>query len=153
MSRRQVLARVDAAWTAFKESYAGLPGAQMTEPGVTGDWSVKDVLAHVTTWEAEALKYIPLLRAGGRPPRYITFGGLDAFNAKRSAEKRRRSLATVLRQLDDTHRRLRALIARLPDAELARETRVRRRIRLETFGHYPEHAAAIRQWRKRRAGE
>jgi hypothetical protein len=107
----------------------------------------------VTTWEAEALKYIPLLRAGGRPPRYITFGGLDAFNAKRSAEKRRRSLATVLRQLDDTHRRLRALIARLPDAELARETRVRRRIRLETFGHYPEHAAAIRQWRKRRAGE
>jgi hypothetical protein len=153
MSRRQVLARVDAAWTAFKESYAGLPRAQMTEPGVTGDWSVKDVLAHVTTWETEALKYIPLLRTGGRPPRYVTFGGLDAFNAKRSAEKRRRSLATVLRQLDDTHRRLRALIERLPAAELARETRVRRRIRLETFGHYPEHAAAIRRWRKRRAGE
>jgi hypothetical protein len=153
MSRRRVLARVDAAWTALKESYAGLPRAQMTEPGVTGDWSVKDVLAHVTTWEAEALKYIPLLRAGGRPPRYVTFGGLDAFNAKRSAEKRRRSLATVLRQLDDTHRRLRALIERLPEAELARETRVRRRIRLETFGHYPEHAAAIRRWRERRAGE
>jgi hypothetical protein len=153
MSRRRVLARVDAEWTAFKESYAGLPRAQMTVPGVTGNWSVKDVLAHVTTWEGEALKYIPLLRAGGRPPRYVTFGGLDAFNAKRSAEKRRRSLATVLRQLDDTHRRLRALIERLPEAELARETRVRRRIRLETFGHYPEHAAAIRRWRERRAGE
>jgi hypothetical protein len=153
MNRPRVLARVDAAWADLKESYAGLSRSQMTEPGVAGDWSVKDVLAHVTTWEAEALKYVPLLLAGGRPPRYVTFGGLDAFNAKRSAEKRRLSLTAVLRQLDDTHHRLRALIERLPEAQFARETRVRRRVRLETFGHYPEHAAAIRRWRKRRAGD
>jgi hypothetical protein len=28
-----------------------------------------------------------------------------------------------------------------------RETRFRRRLRLDTYGHYPTHARAIRAWR------
>ena len=46
--------------------------AQLAEPGVSGGWSVKDSLTHVTTWEAEALQYLPLILAGGTPPRYST---------------------------------------------------------------------------------
>jgi hypothetical protein len=44
----------DAAWEAFKASYARLSDAEMMQPGVTGDWSVRDILAHVTTWEEDA---------------------------------------------------------------------------------------------------
>ena len=40
----------------------------MVEPGVVGNWSVKDVLAHVTTWEEEAQKYLPAILEGRRPP-------------------------------------------------------------------------------------
>ena len=47
---RQLLKRLDTAWGAFKESYAGLSDAQLMKPGVTGDWSVRDILAHVSTW-------------------------------------------------------------------------------------------------------
>jgi len=36
---------------AFNESYAGLSDVQLMEPGVTGAWSVRDILAHVTTWK------------------------------------------------------------------------------------------------------
>ena len=61
MNRQQLLKKLDKAWAEVKESYAGLSDSQLTEPGVTGDWSVKDVLAHVTTWEEEALKYQPLI--------------------------------------------------------------------------------------------
>jgi hypothetical protein len=46
---------VDKAWLDFKESYAGLSDSQILEPGVQGRWSVRDILAHVTTWEEEAL--------------------------------------------------------------------------------------------------
>ncbi len=70
---QKLLKRLDAAWLAFLESYAGLPDERLMEPGVTGDWSVKDVLAHVTTWEEEALKHLPLIIAGGKPPRYVTY--------------------------------------------------------------------------------
>jgi hypothetical protein len=82
MDRQQLLNKLDQAWAALKESYAGLSASQLTEPGVMGEWSVKDILAHVTTWEEEALKYLPLISTGGRPPRYsIQYGGIDAFNA------------------------------------------------------------------------
>ena len=146
---KQLLRSLDAAWTAFKESYAGLPDAQLMEPGVMGDWAVKDILAHVTTWEEEALEYLPLIIEGGRPPRYVTYGGIDAFNNRMAAQKRGLSLSEVRRQLDETHGRLVEFIRNAPADQLRGETRFRRRLRLDTYGHYPEHAEAIRKWRDR----
>jgi hypothetical protein len=141
------LRRLDTAWSAFNESYAGLSDARLLEPGVTGDWSVKDILAHVNTWEEETLKYLPVVVEGGRPPRYVTYGGIDAFNAQITQQKRDLSLADVRRRLDETHRRLVDFIQSAPQDQLTRETRFRRRLRLDTYGHYPEHAEAIRAWR------
>jgi hypothetical protein len=57
MNRQQLLEKLDQAWAEIKESYAGLSGSQMTELGIAGDWSVKDILAHVTTWGEEALHH------------------------------------------------------------------------------------------------
>ena len=152
MTRTQLLRRLDIAWQALKQSYAGLADAQLLEPGVTGDWSVKDIIAHVTWWEEEALTHLPLVLAGGQPPRYsVMHGGIDAFNAKMTAQRSGLSLAAVLRQRDDVHRRLVALIEGAPQSQLTRETRFRRRLRLDTYGHYPKHAQAISRWRERRS--
>jgi hypothetical protein len=150
MKRAQLLERLEAAWQAFLASYAGLPAARLTEPGVAGDWSVKDVIAHVTTWEQEALAHLPTILAGGAPPRYAAqYGGLDAFNALMAARWRDLSLPDVLRRQDETHRRLLEFIERAPDEQLTTETRFRRRLRLDTYSHYPLHAAMIREWRAR----
>jgi len=147
----KLLRHIDAAWAAFTESYADLSDAQLTEPGVTGNWSVKDILAHVTTWEEEALTYLPVIIAGGRPPRYVTYGGIDAFNALMTEQKRGLPLSEVRRQLDQTHRRLIDFIHGAPKDQLIRESRLRRRLRLDTYHHYPEHAGAIRHWREQRS--
>ena len=50
MKKHQVFQKLEQAWRALTESYAGLSEAQLAEPGVLGGWSVKDILAHVTTW-------------------------------------------------------------------------------------------------------
>ncbi len=147
----KLLATLDTAWMAFKESYAGLPDAQLMEPGVMGDWSVKDILAHVTTWEEEALKHLPLIVEGGRPPRYVTYGGIDAFNAQMAEQKRSFPLSDIRRLLDDTHHRLIDFIQSAPEDQFRRETRARRRLRLDTYGHYPLHTKAIRAWLERRS--
>ncbi|MGZ6363399.1 MAG: DinB family protein [Ktedonobacterales bacterium] len=149
MDRQQLLKRLDGAWTAVKESVTGLTDAQLTEPGVMGDWSVKDILAHVTTWEEEALKYLPLIISGGRPPRYVQYGGIDAFNAQMTERKRGLSLSEVLRQLDAIHCQLVEYIQSVPEEQLIRETRFRHRLRLDTYSHYPLHEKAIREWRER----
>lgn len=149
MNRRQLLERLETTWSTLNESYAGLPDARLEEPGVVGDWSVKDVLAHVTTWEEEALKYLPVIAAGNRTPRYASVGGIDAFNARESERKRSLSIAEVKRELYETHRRLIEFIEGAPEDQFRTETRFRRRLRYDTYGHYPEHAEAIREWRER----
>jgi hypothetical protein len=152
MNRQQLLKQLHKAWTAFKESYGGLSDSQLTEPGVTGQWSVRDIIAHVTWWEEEALKHLPLIIEGGTPPRYsIQYGGIDAFNALMTEQKRDLSLADVLRQLEETHRRLIAYVQSVPEEPFTRQTRFRRRLRLDTYSHYPKHAKAIREWRERSA--
>ncbi len=139
--------RIEAEWRALQESYAGLSDARLTEPGVAGAWSVKDILAHVTTWEEEALKHLPLIIEGGRPPRYVRYGGIDAFNALMTEQKRALSFADVLTQLQETHGRLLAFIVSIPEDQLRAGSRCHRRLRLDTYGHYPQHAEAIREWR------
>ncbi len=117
---------------------------------MTGNWSVKDILAHVSTWEEEALKHLPHILAGSRPPRYKdAYGGLDAFNALMTEKKRALSLLEVQQQLDETHQRLLETIAGLPEDQFTTETRVRRRIRLDAYSHYPVHTRAILAWRKK----
>src|SRR5947208_6619898 len=148
MEKQRLLKQLEKAWTAIEESYAGLSDSQLTEPGVMDNWSVKDILAHVTTWEEEALKYLPLILAGGKPPRYIQSGGIDAFNAQMAEQKRGLALSDVQRQLDETHRRLLDYIRSVPEEHFTRETRFRHRLRLDTYSHYPKHAKAIREWRE-----
>jgi hypothetical protein len=107
MNRQQLLQKLARAWTEFKESYAGLSDAQLAEPGIMGDWSVKDMLAHVTWWEEEALTHLPLIIKEGRPPRYATrYGGIDAFNALMTERKRDLSFADILQQQEAIHRQL-----------------------------------------------
>ncbi len=154
MDRSQLLKRLDKAWVDFKESYAGLSESELMEPGVTGVWSVRDIIAHVTWWEEEALTHLPLILKGGKTPRYsVTYGGIDAFNAQMTEQKRSLSLSEVLRHWDDTHRRLIDYVQRAPEEQFTRETRFRRRLRLDTYSHYPKHAKAIRKWREQRAAQ
>jgi len=149
MDKQQLLKRLETAWTALKESYTGLSNAQLLEPAVMGDWSVKEILAHVTIWEEEALKYLPLIISGEKPPRYVQYGGIDAFNAQMIEQKRGLALSEVLSQLDETHRRLISYIQSVPEEYFTRETRFRHRLRLDTYSHYPLHARAIQEWRER----
>ncbi|HKA20295.1 MAG TPA: ClbS/DfsB family four-helix bundle protein [Blastocatellia bacterium] len=150
MNRSQLLEKLDKRWTEFNESYAGLSDSQMTESRVTGDWSVKDIIAHVTWWEQEALKHLPLITKGGRPRTYAAeYGGIDAFNALMTEQKRRLSLSEVLRQRDETHQRLVLYIESVPEEQCINDKRFRRRLRLDTYGHYPKHAKAIRAWREK----
>jgi hypothetical protein len=148
VDRARLLKRLERSWADLALSYAGLSDAQLLEPGVQGRWSVRDIIAHVTTWEEEALTHLPHVLQGGRPPRYsTTYGGIDAFNALMTERKRGLSLAEVIRLRDEVHTRLVGYLEQVPETELTRETRFRRRLRLDTYGHYPKHAAAIRRWR------
>jgi len=154
MTRSQLLRRLDEAWTALQASYADLSDTEMLVPGVAGTWSIKDIILHVASWEVEAVRHLPRILAGGRPPRYsVLYGGIDAFNAQTTERNRSLSVGEALRQRDETHRRLIDFIQTVPEDQFITDTRFRRRLRLDTYGHYPKHAEAIRRWRRKRPVE
>ncbi|MDQ4044478.1 MAG: DinB family protein [Chloroflexota bacterium] len=147
----KLIDKVETAWTEFHAAYAGLSDAELLIPGVTGAWSVRDLIAHVTWWDEEAITHLPIVLAGGTPPRYTTtYGGIDAFNALKTEEKRHLSLDTVRREGEDTHARLIAYLRSVPIEQLKGNSRFTHRLRLDTYGHYPIHAADITRWRQKR---
>jgi hypothetical protein len=86
-----------------------------------GDWSAKDLLGHLTTWEEAALEALAQWRKG-RTPTIETdvFGpthGIDEFNAKTVEAKRQHSIDEVRRAAEEVQQTLVAEIGSMSDEE------------------------------------
>jgi hypothetical protein len=83
-----------------------------------GDWSAKDLLGHLTSWEEHALEALRAWHDGAPAPiqRALRLVGLNAVNAEAVAADQGRSAATVRRRFDEIHRRLVAQIRSMPEA-------------------------------------
>jgi hypothetical protein len=82
-----------------------------------GDWSVKDLIGHVGSWERRALEAIAAWERDEPFGSLSGVGGVDGFNAANVAASRRRSLERVRREADEAHRDLVARIRSLTDAD------------------------------------
>jgi hypothetical protein len=147
MNREQLTERVDGRWRSFVQAALSLPADVLSEPGAVGDWSAKDLIAHLAVWEDESLSALQTIAAGRRPPRYARFGGIDAFNDMEWQKFRDLPLAEIQRWSQESHRRLLDYLAEVPEELFATETRFRHRLRLDTYGHYSEHTGHILAWR------
>lgn len=150
MHKERLFQRISDSWQALQDSFAGLSDEQLLTPGVTGHWTVRDLLAHVATWEEEALKALPIIVEGGPLPRYASQGGIDAFNAREQEGKRDLSLDRLQQEMAATHQRLLAYVQRAPESAYAAEGRFLKRLRLDAYGHWREHTAQILKWREER---
>ena len=154
MDSQKLLNKIDSAWQDFN---ASLQASQMSSgsspmPLANGhsrtSWGIlppgrkKPSSTSRSSWN------------GKRLPRYSDmYGGIDAFNAMTVTENRQLTLAEVRERSAQTHQRLLDYLQTLPDELFASGSRVLRRIFLDTYGHYPYHTQAIRQWREHRVGE
>jgi hypothetical protein len=148
MSKQTILDRLQKEWQAFLQSYNDLPDNILVEPSVVGEWSIRDVLTHITTWEEEALAAFPTILKGEKPPSYAARGGIDGFNAAEQNRKHNLVLHQIKVELYTTHERLMAFLASVPDSAFVSGSRLLRRIKWDTHHHYHEHAQQILEWRK-----
>jgi hypothetical protein len=144
-SRKDLLAAVD-----------GLPQAALEQPGVVDDWSVKDLLSHLTAWEAELVKMLAQARLGRRPA-FLDLGNTDTLNQKWHQENKDRALDRVLADFHGARRQTLRQVERFSDRELG-DPRLYRWldgkplsewIAAETYEHEAEHAQHIRRWREK----
>jgi len=133
-------------------SVEGLPDNALLEPNVVGVWSIRDTLAHVTTWEVEAQKALPVILRDQSLPRYAQNGGIDAFNAREREKKKNLSTHQVREELLATHQHLMSFLEAVPESYFISSNRFIRRLRWDIWNHYREHSRQILAWRKLRGG-
>src|SRR5438045_9540526 len=94
---------------------------RMTEPGVEGEWSVKDLIAHVSTYEGWMAQ---LLNAGGPNIAHVTDRMTqDETNVWVFAHNRDRSLEDVLATSRQSFRQLVQALLALPPQDLTSPTK------------------------------
>ncbi len=152
--KKELLAELDSEWAHIERICAGLSEAAMQKPGVEGEWSVKDILCHLSAWEKYLLDRLGYVLTG-QPPIYPSMSNWDdvhRFNAQVYAENKNRPLNSVIIEFRSLYRGVMTVLESMNDEQLNRPysydfaedgLTVLRLIRANTCDHYREHCLAI----------
>lgn len=146
----ELLARMLIERDRLLLAVAGLDQADAVRRAI-GDWSIKDIVAHITAWEIEAARRLELI-ADGRDNEItdIADAEIDSWNARAVARSAEASWEEVLASLVESRDRLLRAFNSVTEAQLtAAEGRVPAATWLSRFTseHEAEHSAAILKWR------
>jgi hypothetical protein len=131
----------------------GLPYDLWEIPGVCGAWSVKDILAHLASYELAAVGVFSGLLGEGSTPeldRLLTEGA--AFNDAQVAQRGGQSVAETLEEYSAAHERAAELLTRIPLdrrrqagflPQYGEEYDLEDLIVYVSYGHKREHSAQI----------
>ncbi|MGD0204949.1 MAG: DinB family protein [Dehalococcoidia bacterium] len=146
--REEVYSLLQDAHKELLGAIDGLTPEQMAVP-VVGDWSVKDILAHIVSWEEYTLLDFQRV-ARGHMPALASFKqrDVDNFNALVMSLRRDFPLDQVMYELEANRKATIAALDALPDERLA-QGRFARVWASITAGHDHEHAEHIRNWRQK----
>ena len=131
----------------------GLGEAALDRKGVVGEWSVKNVLAHIAAWEAWVVEALPArMTTGTTPPDFRQRAeDEDRFNAEEVAEREELTPDEQLMELERTRAELLAYVSGLDAAALARkhpwdtwEGTLPEYLREALRDHEAEHAEVLR---------
>jgi len=148
-----------------REGYEALLNAigrdRMTQPGVEGDYSVKDVVAHLATYERWLAGWLEAALRGELPaPSAMEDSDVETRNALYYALNQDRALDDVLAESRAVHQRLLELVQTLPEGDLDNPARtdwcvvpywkssrpVWQAIENDTVEHYQQHRPALEAW-------
>lgn len=103
---------------ALENFIATLSPAQMTQPGILGDWSVKDTLAHLVEWEQMLLGWLAASQRNETPAVPATgykWSQLPALNEQIRQKYQPRSLDEVLSMFRDSYQQITATMDALSE--------------------------------------
>ena len=146
-TKRLIILAIDDAWRRLRSSFNELRSEDASTPGACGDWSVNEILWHISAWERLLMTALKTPDDGYDYPE----PDVDEFNAKVVSEMLGRSPRQIIERLESTHRRLRDALANAPTSHFRQDHPRRRLIDEWTFLHYEEHAAQIAGWRAEQA--
>ena len=142
MDKQQMLEKLAREWDALLETLGRVPEGALEAAGVAGEWSVKDVLGHITTWEEETIKAAEAGRSGLDLPSY---GDTDEWNEGDVIKRRSRPTHATLVEMGAVHQRFMSWLEGLPDDAFSDEG-LATTVDDESAEHYRDHRGDIERW-------
>ena len=146
-AKAKALADLAAAHVGFKEAVRGIPEDRLSVP-MHGEWSAKDLIAHVSSLnELTALDLRRLAR--GHVPFLAAFreADVDEWNAFFMRGRKLFPLAQVFHELEGCYDMLVEALGAVPQAMFEPGNMLPNVLAI-VVGHYGEHARHIREWRE-----
>lgn len=140
MSKAQLLKDLDDENRQWEALLAGIGERRMEQPGVAGHWSIKDIVAHITSWRRRTVARLQAAARGEPGPERLWPPELesdDDINAWFYEREHGKSVQQVLGDSRQVFQQLRASIEALPEEYLTDPDR------LPWLGGQPLSAAAL----------
>src|SRR5215213_2197789 len=117
------LAELGRTRAALLAAIDGLDETALDRKGSVGDWSIKNVLAHIAAWEAWVVEALPARMTSGTTPEDFRQRAEDEdrFNAEEVAEREELTPDEQLMELERTRAELLAYLRSLDAAALERK--------------------------------
>ncbi len=161
-TKNGLLERIDAERAGWDALLAEVGDERMERPGAAGDWTFKDVVAHLNGWREVTVARLQAASRGEAPPSPPWPAGLDddtdagteAINQWLYERDRDRPVTEVVAASREQFGQMRAAVAALPEADLTTPGRFAwlggaplSAVLDGTFEHlHEEHEPAIQAW-------
>ncbi len=154
-SKAQLLNDLRAEQAGWEALLNDIGEEHMTQPGVAGEWSIKDIVAHLTGWRKRTVaRFQAALHDEPLPPPLwpAHLQTDDEINAWIYAANKDRSLSEVLQESRAVFEQLVATLAAFPEADLLDPKRFgwlegEPLTGAMLFGHFhEEHEPDMRAW-------
>lgn len=120
-TKNQIIEMAQAERTALDELLSGLTAEQMIRPNIVGDWSAKDVLAHLIEWEQMVMQWYEagvLGKTPSVPSEEYNWRQLPALNHVIYLSYRDMPLAEIIEIFQASHKKIMKTIEDIPEKEL-----------------------------------
>jgi len=137
----------------------GFPETAWETPGACGVWSVKDIIAHLASYERILVDILTTFTGGGSTPvlnSYVELG--SQFNDIEVSRRTAKTIQDVLAEFNDTHLQVMSLLVNIPSETRSisgtlpwygREYALDDVLVYMYYGHKREHSAQIAAFRDR----
>ena len=148
--KHRIISGLVAARSRILDAVNSLSPA-MQDQVFLGEWSVKDLLAHLVGWDYTNLTAVQEILAG-RKPRFWQHHDRDwkSYNAQLVAEHKREDFSELVAAVEQSHRKLIDCLQTVPADEYVKRKQIASLLRAETKDE-EEHHRQIEQFRTGRA--
>ena len=162
MNKSELVGWLQAEFQQWQAFFAQIDPKLMTQPGVAGDWTIKDMIAHLNGWHPKLIANLRAAQNGEPEPPPAWPAHLqtdDEVNAWIYETNRARSLAELLEESEQLFAQLLSAVQELPeDARIEQVQHEGRDYYLvwlgdtrflvgEFFDHFhDDHEPDIRRW-------